>query len=157
MIGKFLLLLLVTKPASSWLVGNVSQNQNQNDNCRPQLVQHHHQRSRRIVVENIVRLGTASIIGGVMTAVAKPVHATDDLIMYSQQTNNFAYSIGIPSDLKRTQKPVKTHLDEINFLSEGVKGYQYGITVDPVRINSLKDVSVSVSLRSQIFFSLSHL
>jgi hypothetical protein len=51
-----------------------------------------------------------------------------------------SYEIVIPSSMKGSAKPVKTHLDEINFLSEAIKGYQYGITVDPVRITSLKEV-----------------
>lgn len=56
-----------------------------------------------------------------------------------------SYSINIPdtassNDLKQTTKPVKTHLDEINFVSPTIKGYQFGITVDPVRINSIQEV-----------------
>jgi hypothetical protein len=42
--------------------------------------------------------------------------------------------------MKEASKPVKTHLDKVNFLSELVKGYQYGVTVDPVGISSLKKV-----------------
>ena len=41
---------------------------------------------------------------------------------------------------QESQKPVKTHLDEVNLISNSIKGYQYGITVDPVRINSLTEV-----------------
>ena len=51
------------------------------------------------------------------------------------------YQISIPSTMNEGSKPVKTHLDEVNFVSESVKRYQYGITVDPVRISSLKEVS----------------
>jgi hypothetical protein len=65
--------------------------------------------------------------------------ASDDQV-FRRQTDKFAYSIQIPSAMKEAPKPVKTHLDETNFASETVKGYQYGITVDPVRINSLKEV-----------------
>lgn len=50
------------------------------------------------------------------------------------------YDITIPSTMKEGSKPVKTHLDEVNFVSEDIKRYQYGITVDPVRIASLKEV-----------------
>eukprot|EP00548_Thalassiothrix_antarctica_P005365 CAMPEP_0194153698 /NCGR_PEP_ID=MMETSP0152-20130528/57413_1 /TAXON_ID=1049557 /ORGANISM="Thalassiothrix antarctica, Strain L6-D1" /LENGTH=135 /DNA_ID=CAMNT_0038859169 /DNA_START=205 /DNA_END=612 /DNA_ORIENTATION=- len=39
--------------------------------------------------------------------------------------------------MKESTKPLKTHLDEINFVSSELKGYQYGVTVDPVRIDSL--------------------
>jgi hypothetical protein len=58
----------------------------------------------------------------------------------SIQEKNLSFKIQIPSTLKQSQKPVKTHLDEVNFASETIKGYQFGITVDPVCINSLKEV-----------------
>jgi hypothetical protein len=53
-----------------------------------------------------------------------------------------SYQIELPSSMKESSKPVKTHLDEVNFSSETIKGYQYGVTVDPVRISSLKEVCV---------------
>jgi hypothetical protein len=57
------------------------------------------------------------------------------------------YQIAIPSSMKESSKPVKTHLDEVNFMSESTKGYQYGITVDPVRITSLKEVRLCMRMR----------
>jgi hypothetical protein len=42
--------------------------------------------------------------------------------------------------MKEGAKPVKTHLDEINFNSESFARYQYGVTVDPVRISSIQEV-----------------
>jgi hypothetical protein len=57
-----------------------------------------------------------------------------------------SYEIKIPPSMYESTKPVKTHLDEVNFLSESIKGYQYGITVDPVRITSIKEVGLHVSL-----------
>jgi hypothetical protein len=48
------------------------------------------------------------------------------------------------SSFQESQKPVKTHLDEVNLISNSIKGYQYGITVDPVRINSLTEVCVPI-------------
>jgi hypothetical protein len=59
---------------------------------------------------------------------------------FTREAKDFAYSVTPPPGFQQTQKPVKTHLDEINFISDTVKGYQFGITVDPVRINSLKEV-----------------
>jgi len=55
-------------------------------------------------------------------------------------SKELTYQIDIPSSMKESSKPVKTHLDEVNFRAENTKGYQYGITVDPVRISSLKEV-----------------
>jgi len=50
----------------------------------------------------------------------------------------FAYSIVLPMEPSPTNKPLQTHLDEVN-LPMNIKGYTYGITVDPIRINSLRD------------------
>jgi hypothetical protein len=58
-------------------------------------------------------------------------------ISYQLQLPNGSSS---PSAFQETQKPVKTHLDEVNLISDTIKGYQYAITVDPVRINSLTEV-----------------
>lgn len=65
------------------------------------------------------------------------------------KSNTIAYQLQLyktrgssSSSFQETQKPVKTHLDEVNLISESIKGYQYGITVDPVRIHSLKEVRV---------------
>jgi hypothetical protein len=74
------------------------------------------------------------VTGAATVSAAAPANAFD------RQEDKFSYTINIPSAMKQSQKPVKTHQDEINFASEDVKGYQYGITVDPVRINSLKEV-----------------
>jgi hypothetical protein len=75
-----------------------------------------------------------------------PTPAKSSSPVYQRQNVNskISYSISVPSTFQETQKPVKTHLDEINFVSDDVKGYQFGITVDPVRINSLKEVSTGL-------------
>jgi hypothetical protein len=85
--------------------------------------------SRRTFLDIMVVSGAATVF-----AATAPANAFD------RQEDKFSYTINIPSTLKQSQKPVKTHQDESNFASEDVKGYQYGITVDPVRINSLKEV-----------------
>ena len=60
--------------------------------------------------------------------------------VFTRETKQFGYSVKPPSTYQQSSKPVKTHLDEINFISDTIKGCQFGITVDPVRINSLKEV-----------------
>ena len=50
----------------------------------------------------------------------------------------FAYMVTPPASFTSSNKPLKTHLDEINF-SGDVRGYQVGVTVDPVRIKSIKE------------------
>ena len=58
--------------------------------------------------------------------------------VFTRKTPDFGYEFQPPDNFGTGNKPLKTHLDEINFKSESVGGYQYGITVDPVRIESLR-------------------
>ncbi|GKY93635.1 hypothetical protein MPSEU_000330900 [Mayamaea pseudoterrestris] len=56
---------------------------------------------------------------------------------FTRQTDKFGYTFQPPSALAEGNKPLKTHLDEVNFF--GPNGFQVGITIDPVRINSLAE------------------
>jgi hypothetical protein len=87
-----------------------------------------------ITSETCRRQILGSVLGVAMAGFTSPANAFD------RQTEKFSYSINIPASANQSQKPLKTHQDEINFKSEAMRGYQYGITVDPVRINSLKEV-----------------
>lgn len=89
------------------------------------------------------------------TSVVTPSTTTGPFLYKRQQDLKppqlkLSYEIIIPPSMNESAKPVKTHLDEINFLSESIKGYQYGVTVDPVRITSLKEVGGTNSLSSVI-------
>lgn len=74
-------------------------------------------------------------------------HSSAPANAFERTDVKFTYTINVPESMKEGSKPVKTHQDEVNFGSSGIRGYQYGITVDPVRINSLKEVR-----RSLLFF-----
>ena len=50
----------------------------------------------------------------------------------------FAYSISYPDDWKDGSKPVKTHQHELLLSSMTQKGVKLGVTVDPVKIDSLE-------------------
>lgn len=51
----------------------------------------------------------------------------------------FGYTVTPPTTFVSSNKPLKTHLDEINFSPPDVRGYTLGITVDPVRISSIRE------------------
>ena len=68
--------------------------------------------------------------------------AADEDDQYVQRGNGFAYKFVYPSDFEPGAKPVKTHLFEINWKSINTPKYTFGITIDPVRISSLKEVRV---------------
>ena len=59
---------------------------------------------------------------------------------FQRLTEDFCYEFQPPPDfIGPGQKPLKTHMDEVNFQSSKTLGFQIGITVDPVRISSLTD------------------
>ena len=98
--------------------------------------------SRRAILQRWMAIA-AAVSATTESLTQKPLvvwAAPETESLYKRQTDKFAYSIQLPSEFKESQKPVKTHLDEINFSSESIKGYQFGITIDPVRINGLKEV-----------------
>ena len=101
--------------------------------------------SRRSLLQSVAAVTASASLGTVwMGSSIHPAYAADDEEpnLYQRQLpeKKIAYQISLPSHFQPGQKPLKTHLDEVNFISDSIKGYQYGITVDPVRIASLKEV-----------------
>ena len=70
--------------------------------------------------------------------------------VYTRETDQFAYQFQPPDNFGAGNKPVRTHLDEINFKSESMSGYQYGITVDPVRIESLRQFGTPQEVAAKV-------
>lgn len=89
--------------------------------------------SRRNVISNLPLVASASLIGlgaPEFASAAEP---------FVRQGKGYGYTFVPPEGFAPGKKPVQTHLDEVNFNLEGVPKYTYGVTVDPVRINSLKE------------------
>mmetsp|Transcript_28245 Transcript_28245/g.34893 ORF Transcript_28245/g.34893 Transcript_28245/m.34893 type:complete len:275 (-) Transcript_28245:94-918(-) len=62
----------------------------------------------------------------------------------------FGYEFYPPTSvITTTNKPLQTHLDEIN-LPTAIKGYTYGITVDPIRITSLREFGTPSEVAAKI-------
>jgi hypothetical protein len=150
------LVALLIQPVWSWTSGAYQNNFHQrwdatkvlfetgNDgSCHPmnhQNQNHHHPHhpSRRAWVQQLLVAVPSVVV--VLTGSPIRVIAEEKNGRFTREAKDFAYSVTPPPGFRQTQKPVKTHLDEVNFISDTVKGYQFGITVDPVRINSLKEV-----------------
>lgn len=79
---------------------------------------------------------------------APPAAATTE--PYTRRGKDFSYDFVPPAGFDAGNKPLKTHLDEINFSKEGVRGYQYGITVDPVRIDSLRQFGTPEEVAARV-------
>jgi hypothetical protein len=70
---------------------------------------------------------------------------------FTRTSDRFAYSFQPPDSLTQSNKPLKTHLDEVNFIaSDNDKSYQIGITVDPVRINSLVEFGTPAEVAAKV-------
>lgn len=81
-----------------------------------------------------VRLKRRDFLLHLPFVVALPTQAAAE--SFTRQTSDFGYQFDPPEGMQVGNKPLKTHLDEVNF-SSSLPKYQYGITVDPVRIESL--------------------
>jgi len=55
----------------------------------------------------------------IISAVAAPAFAAEG--SYSKSGSDYSYSFQPPEDMETSTKPLKTHLDEVNFLSSTLK------------------------------------
>jgi hypothetical protein len=103
------------------------------------------QQQRRQVLQTLGRF----TLSAPFWAAALPALATDEAdtattatatatAAFIRRTDQYAYQFTPPPNFTPGNKPVKTHLDEVNF-SFNTPGYQFGITVDPVRIQALSE------------------
>jgi PsbP len=80
---------------------------------------------------------------------------------FVRQTSDFAYVFTPPSGFASpSQKPIKTHLDEVNFKNDNDKAAdpaasaaaatQFGITVDPLRIGSLSEFGTPEEVAAKV-------
>ena len=60
----------------------------------------------------------------------------------------FGYTLSYPDDWVPAPKPVKTHLSE-SLLQSPIRGVSLGVTVDPVKINSLTQFGTAEQARQQ--------
>lgn len=69
----------------------------------------------------------------------------------------FAYKVVLPASPPPTNKPLQTHLDEVNLpitnkigRESPLKSYTYGVTVDPIRIQSLRQFGTPNEVAAKI-------
>ena len=84
-------------------------------------------------------IGSSSTLGWWTT----PARAYD----YVRSNDKFQYQMELPEGAVESTKLVKTHLDEINFQIGKVN---IGITVDPVRINSLAEFGTPEEVAAKV-------
>mmetsp|Transcript_33344 Transcript_33344/g.73537 ORF Transcript_33344/g.73537 Transcript_33344/m.73537 type:complete len:303 (+) Transcript_33344:80-988(+) len=99
--------------------------------------------SRRDVLSTLVVLAASS-------SAPLAVNADDATEPFIRQGKGYGYTFTPPPGFSPGKKPVPTHLDEINFNLEGVRGYQFGITVDPVRITALREFGTPEEVAARV-------
>lgn len=70
-------------------------------------------------------------------------------VYVSPPNQKFSYTVTPPPSFTASNKPLKTHLDEINF-SGDVRGYSLGVTVDPVRIKSIREFGTPEEVAARV-------
>lgn len=87
----------------------------------------------------------SSTVGSTTTEAASP---------FVRRTSDFAYAFTPPSGFTSpSQKPIKTHLDEVNFKNDDANdeaAVQFGITVDPLRIGSLPEFGTPEQVAAKV-------
>mmetsp|Transcript_18259 Transcript_18259/g.23679 ORF Transcript_18259/g.23679 Transcript_18259/m.23679 type:complete len:226 (-) Transcript_18259:39-716(-) len=108
--------------------------------------------NRRTFIKQTTILGTSSLTLNTLlpNVLVRAVDGEDDPIIFVSTGQNFSYMFQPPFEFAQGKKPLKTHLDEVNFSREGVRGYQYGITVDPVRIESVKSFGTPAEVAARV-------
>jgi hypothetical protein len=89
------------------------------------------------------------LVGWCTGAAAVQAKEEDSSLLFRRQTDQFAYQFQPPPGALTGGKPLKTHLDEVNFKIP-TNSMQFGITVDPVRINSLKDFGTPEEVAAKV-------
>jgi hypothetical protein len=136
-----ILILVVLKPIYSFSIGSQDKNA-----------------SRRAFLKTTV--ATTATAGITSASLLLPqVASANDIHPNSSSSNNnvftrikegqFGYTITLPVSIDISNKPLQTHLDEVN-LQTGQKGYYYGITVDPIRIKSLREFGTPNEVAAKI-------
>lgn len=87
-----------------------------------------------------------------LSIISQPADASSDNT-FKRKTDQFSYVFEPPTDWTPQNKPLKTHLDEINFKSPSISKYEFGITVDPVRIKSLREFGAPSEVAAKVVLS----
>jgi hypothetical protein len=75
--------------------------------------------------------------------------STRTLFAGKVKNTGISYQLELPPTFQESRKPVKTHFDELLFSSSEMKG-SIGITIDPLRIKSLKQFGSAQEIAARV-------
>lgn len=105
---------------------------------------------RRSFINNLLAAGTMLVVSPRVSFAVELTSDTHQSAAYISPPNQkFSYTVTPPPSFTASNKPLKTHLDEINF-SGDVRGYTLGVTVDPVRIKSIREFGTPEEVAARV-------
>lgn len=124
------------------------------NNCMEVPDEHSGETKRR----HFIKQSTSAVASFLMIPSTLPAFAdetatadTQQQIAYTSPPNQkFRYTVTPPPSFTASNKPLKTHLDEINFSPPDVRGYTLGITVDPVRIKTIQEFGTPEEVAARV-------
>ena len=105
---------------------------------------------RRLFIKQLVISASSGLILAPQLAFADTETQQPSSAYVSPPNQKFSYTVTPPPYFTTGNKPLKTHLDEINFSSQEVRGYTFGITVDPVRIKSIREFGTPEEVAARV-------
>ena len=126
----------------SWNLGELSESP-----IAQSSAEHHEDWSRRKFLIGFTTISASAVLS---TLPSRAQDEIENVYKRSNSKNKFGYSLTLPPSFTESNKPLQTHLDEINLSDPNIKGYQIGITVDPIRIKSLKDFGTPDEVAAKI-------
>jgi len=103
---------------------------------------------------------TTAIIAATSTTVSAPAKAASSppppsrqiytRVRSDKQGNKFGYTLNVDPTLEPSNKPLQTHLDEVNLLCPAIRGFQFGVTVDMIRLKNLREFGTPEEVGAKI-------
>ena len=105
---------------------------------------------RRLFIKQAVLSASSALVLAPQLVFAETETQQPGAAYVSPPNQKFSYTVTPPPSFTTGNKPLKTHLDEINFSSQDVRGYTIGITVDPVRIKSIREFGTPEEVAARV-------
>lgn len=99
---------------------------------------------------------TTSSILATVAATPTTVHAAAvqnqvyTRVRSDKQGKKFGFTLSVSPSMEPSNKPLQTHMDEVNLVYPEIRGYQYGITVDMIRLKNLRDFGTPEEVAAKI-------
>ena len=108
---------------------------------------------RKFIKQSLVTVNSALVLSSLPSFADTTSETQKPSATYVSPPNqrySYKYTVTPPPSFTSSNKPLKTHLDEINFSDPDVRGYTLGVTVDPVRIKSIREFGTPEEVAARV-------